>query len=221
MLAWQVQNKEKKVGQDSESLAFLQMVNKIRSRFNHDDSKTNPGYVLSSVIKSSYPKNTSIKLIVRFDRCLTVDNSVTFTCDVTTTIDHIIFKVLSDMKPYDSNVADEFLLQVSGINEYLNNSAQLQEYEFVHYCYKFDKDVEFILVRKSDLVQTLSRTAEDDVNDSNVKIDEITPQELTKKLLFEDLVSKFFRQINSNVVFFRFHEKSVKLLFTEHFDGKS
>ena len=177
------------------------MVNKIRSRFNHEDSKTNPGYVLSSVIKSSYPKNTSIKLIVRFDRCLTVENSVTFTCDVTTTIDHIICKVLSDMKPNDSNVADEFLLQVSGINEYLNNSAQLQEYEFVHYCYKFDKDVEFILVRKSDLVQTLSRTAEDDVNDSNVKIDEITPQELTKKLLFEDLVSKFFRQINSNFYF--------------------
>ena len=95
------------------------------------------------------------------------------------------------MKPYDSNVAEEFLLQVSGINEYLNNSAQLQDYEFVHYCYKFDKDVEFILVPKSDLVQSLSRSAEDDVNDSNVKIDDITPQELTKKLLFEDLVSDF------------------------------
>ena len=71
---------------DSESQAFVEMLTKVRTRHKYDDAKTNAGLVINPIITSTYPKNTSIKLMVRFDRCLTKENAVTFTCDVSTTI---------------------------------------------------------------------------------------------------------------------------------------
>ena len=104
---------------DSETHAFVEMLTKLRSRFKHDDPKTNTGLVINPVIKTStYAKNTEIKLVVRFDRCLTQDNVVTFTCDVSSSIYVIISKVLfaTDQNDADSN---DYVLQVSGVNEYL------------------------------------------------------------------------------------------------------
>ncbi len=39
-----------------------------------------------------------------------------------------------------------FKLQVAGTSEYLEPDSQLQDYEYVHECYKYDRDPEFILV---------------------------------------------------------------------------
>ena len=38
---------------DSETHAFVEMLTKLRSRFKHDDPKTNTGLVINSVIKTS------------------------------------------------------------------------------------------------------------------------------------------------------------------------
>jgi phosphatidylinositol-4-phosphate 3-kinase len=52
----------------------------------------------------------------------------------------------------------DFFLQVAGTSEYLDPKSQLQDYEYVHQCYKYDKDLEFILVPEEDLQKPYLRT---------------------------------------------------------------
>ena len=73
------------------------MVTTVRSQYKHNVEKTNMGLIISPQIKSTYPAKTSIKVIVRYDRCLTKENMVTFTCDVSTSVVHIIFTVIAEL----------------------------------------------------------------------------------------------------------------------------
>ena len=173
------------VAYDSEVQAFVDMVTKVRSKYKYDDPKTNAGLVISPKIQSSYPANTSVKLIIGFDRCMTQDNVVRFTCDVTTSVEHIIGTVLLEVNA--NHKLEDYLLQVSGLTEFLEIGTQLRDYEYVHQCYKFDADVQFILVPKLDLVKTLARTAQDDLRDSEVSIEDISPMDQVKKISYEDL----------------------------------
>ena len=66
--------------------------------------------------------------------------------------------------------SDKYILQVAGINEYLQNDSYLQDYVYVHECYKFDKDAEFIVLLRDEALKTLARTAEDDRFDANIKV---------------------------------------------------
>ena len=177
--------KEKDVASDAEIQAFVDMVTKVRSRYKFDDLITNKGIMISPQIKSSYPKNTSMKLIVSFARCLTQENSVQFTCDVTSNVDHIIATVTAELEQADDPT--EYLLQVAGVCEYLDHDTALQDYEYVHQCYKFDQDVQFVLVPASDLIRTLQRSEADDSSDSNVKIEDISPLDQVKKLSYSEL----------------------------------
>ena len=177
--------KEKDVACDAEIQAFVEMVTKVRSRYKFDDLITNKGIMISPQIKSSYPKNTSMKLIVSFARCLTQENSVQFTCDVTSNVDHIIATVTAELEEADH--PSEYLLQVAEVCEYLDHNTALQDYEYVHQCYKFDQDVQFVLVPASDLVRTLQRSEADDSSDSNVKIEDISPLDQVKKLSYSEL----------------------------------
>ena len=162
-----IQKNEQEFAYDKEIQAFVDMVTIVRSAFKSDDDKTNVGLVISPKITSAYPEKTSIKIVVHFDKCITKENVVTFTCDVNSSIEHIICTVIADVKDQDVQ-ADKYILQVSGVNEYLENHSFLQEYEYVHQCYKFDRDVEFILLSTDDVVRSLARTPEDDIKDSKV-----------------------------------------------------
>ena len=70
----------------------------------------------------------------------------------------------------ENTESDKYILQVAGINEYLQNDSCLQDYVYVHECYKFDRDVEFIVLLRHNDLKTLARTPEDDRIDSNVKV---------------------------------------------------
>ena len=59
---------------------------------------------------------------------------------------------------------------MAGINEYLQNDSNLQDYVYVHECYKFDRDVEFIVLPRSEALKTLARTSKDDQIDCQVKV---------------------------------------------------
>ena len=89
-------HKEDDIAYDKEVQAFVDMVTKVRSQYKHNDEKTNMGLIISPQIKSAYPENTSIKVIVRYDRCLTKENNKTFTCDVSSSVEHIIFNVIAE-----------------------------------------------------------------------------------------------------------------------------
>ena len=77
------------------------MLTTVRSQYKYDVEETNMGLIISPKIKSAYPDNTSIKVVVRYDRCLTNENMVTFTCDVSSSIDHIIFNVTAEFSGKD------------------------------------------------------------------------------------------------------------------------
>jgi hypothetical protein len=96
------------------------MVSSLRSRFKHTDSRSNSGIVLSPKIATVYPLGTSVKLVVRpfGPSPADADNlpSVKFTCDVTTTVGHVLWKVLMDLeeKGFAVNKEDSFIFGVSG-----------------------------------------------------------------------------------------------------------
>ena len=77
------------------------------------------------------------------------------------------FKTISDS---ENTGSDKYILQVAGINEYLQNDSNLQDYVYVHECYKFDRDVEFIVLPRSEALKTLARTSKDDQIDCQVKV---------------------------------------------------
>ena len=89
--------KQEDIAYDKEVQAFVDMVTTVRSQYKHNVEKTNMGLIISPKIKSTYPAKTSIKVIVRYDRCLTKENMVTFTCDVSTSVVHIIFTVIAEL----------------------------------------------------------------------------------------------------------------------------
>ena len=70
---------------------------------------------------------------------------------------------------------------------FLEHEAQLKDYEYVLHCYKFDLEPEFILVPKSELSLNLARSAQDDVKDSKVKPEDISPLDQVKKVSYEEL----------------------------------
>ena len=86
----------------------------------------------------------------------------------------------------DVGDVDRFLLGVSGQAEYLL-SGQLSDYEYVHQCYKYDRDVRLCLACKSDIARDLARTASDDQLDSDPGFDQISPLDTLKTLSYDEL----------------------------------
>ena len=56
-------HKEEDIAYDNEVQAFVDMVTKVRSQYKADDESTNMGLIISPKIKSTYPDNTSVKVI--------------------------------------------------------------------------------------------------------------------------------------------------------------
>ncbi len=75
-----------------------------------------------------------------------------------TGIQHIIVNVLCDLEGDLKGETEEFVLQVAGTLEYLEPNSQLRDYEYVHQCYKYDRDLEFVLVSRANLKMPYLRT---------------------------------------------------------------
>ena len=86
---------------------------------------------------------------------------------VTSTVEYIITNVVVDILveteplekrlPFDE-VSSQYLLRVQDSCQYLSNDSQLKDYEYVHACYKMDKDVEFVLEPTKILCRPFRRT---------------------------------------------------------------
>ena len=165
------------VALDGEVLSFIAMVKEVRRQFMAEDVDTNPGIVAAVKLHASYPPHTEVKLVV--------DTSVVFTAAIDTDLSAIIAQVLVKMDR-DVGDVDRFLLGVSGQAEYLL-SGQLSDYEYVHQCYKYDRDVRLCLACKSDIARDLARTANDDQLDSDPGFDQISPLDTLKTLSYDEL----------------------------------
>ena len=177
----EIRKKEKNTAIDHETVAFTKIVNELRSEFSCDDVETNPGIVLSPTaqLASSYPESTSVRVIVEVN-----SGTKSFTCNVGSTVEHLIAEVVFDAPNQSTN---DFILQIIGRKEYLRNNAKLEDYEYVHQCFKYDRDLEFALVPISSLHRYLRRTEEDDECDTNIKVEELNTADRCRTLSYDDL----------------------------------
>ena len=84
-----------------------------------------------------------------------------------------------------------YMLRVKDSSEYLENDSQLKEYEYVHLCYKLDKDVEFVLERIETIPRPYQRTEADDASDSNIEVKDITPLDYWKTISYNNICIYF------------------------------
>ncbi|XP_046395190.1 phosphatidylinositol 4-phosphate 3-kinase C2 domain-containing subunit beta isoform X2 [Ischnura elegans] len=177
---------------DCDLKAFQAMVKKLRGEFLYSDTCTNVGLVISPTLESTYTEGTSIKLIVRVKEFC---GPITFTCDVTSTVEHVILHIVCEIEGrMGSSVslaeatADDFVLKVLGRAEYLSSHSCLADYEYVHQCIKLEKDVELSLVPLEMLKRPLARTLQDDKRGSLLTLDDLLPNEPVNPISHDTLL---------------------------------
>eukprot|EP00094_Tigriopus_californicus_P006951 TCALIF_06692-PA protein Name:"Similar to Pik3c2a Phosphatidylinositol 4-phosphate 3-kinase C2 domain-containing subunit alpha (Mus musculus)" AED:0.07 eAED:0.07 QI:217/0.70/0.61/1/0.64/0.55/18/0/1515 len=179
-------HKEKDVTMDKEIVAFAQMVKDVRSKFKFDEKETNPGIVNCPKIVSPYPLDTCVKIVVHWSSGLNRKHT-NFTSLVTNKVEMLIGKAVVDLINSEGLDTRDFSFQVMGSIEVLDPNACLKDFEHVHQCYKFDRDVEFELIHRKDMILPYLRTAEDDKRALNIRIEDISPKDQTKTLSYDDL----------------------------------
>lgn len=170
------------VAQDGEVLAFTNMVREIRQLFIHSDTSTNPGLVKAARLEANYPAGTELKIVVHHRGC---PEPVNFTASVNTELTQIVAKVLVELDR-DIDCCSAYLLQVHGKGEYLQDGT-LSQYEYVHQCYKYDRDVRLTMVHQNLVQRSLARTEEDDLQDLQLSYQQISPLDHARTLSHEDL----------------------------------
>ncbi|XP_024085910.1 phosphatidylinositol 4-phosphate 3-kinase C2 domain-containing subunit alpha isoform X2 [Cimex lectularius] len=169
---------------DPDLLAFHTLVKELRGKFKYTDSSTNLGLVISPSIEHNYNSGTSVKLVIH---CPTLENNsnVTFTCDVSSTVEHVLGHVACEIG-HDS--ISDHILKVYGQEEYLEIQSSLCDYEYVHQCIKLDKDIELTYLDVSTLHRPFLRTAEDDIRDCQITLDDLIPKEPVQPISHESLL---------------------------------
>lgn len=171
----------------SDLRAFHAMVLDLRAEHLHDDLYTNTGLVTSATIESHYSEGTSIKLVVH---SLNGKSSqpVTFTCDVDSTVEHVILHVMCELEGDIQGEASDYVLRVWGLAEYLTPSTSLSDYEYVHNCIKLDEDVSLVIMHMDDVCRPLARTVQDDNRDKTLTLENLLPNEPVTPISYESLL---------------------------------
>ena len=164
------------VALDGEVISFIEMVQGVRRQYQFDNPLTNPGIVTAVRLRASYPSNTEMKLRV---------DSVMFTAAVDTELTMIVAQALVKLDKDVATVGD-YRLKIAGQSEYMVD-GQLADYEYVHQCYKYDRDVHLALVHKNCIVRDVARTAVDDESDCNLSFEQISPLDTMKTLSYNSL----------------------------------
>ncbi|PSN54649.1 hypothetical protein C0J52_01070 [Blattella germanica] len=170
---------------DSELHAFHSMVKKLREEFPHSDPYTNVGLVVSPTIDSSCGEGTSIKMIVHSKN---EENPVTFTCDVSSTVEHVILHVVCELEGDLSGNVTDYVLKVWGSAEYFTSHTSLSDYEYIHQCIKLERDVELAILHVDQLTRPLTRTAQDDKRDAALTLEDLLPNEPVHPISYDSLI---------------------------------
>ncbi|CAB0033361.1 unnamed protein product [Trichogramma brassicae] len=176
---------------DPDLLAFHKMVKSVRGEFPFNDPSTNIGHIVSTIMESTYPENTSVKLIVHpkmLKNSIDTVQSISFTCDVTCSVEHVILNVACSLEDENTVNADQFCLRVWGLAEYLAPNTILSQYEYVHQCIKLEKDIEFAIETKVQMKKSIARTLQDDNRDQCLKLEDLLPQEPAQPISYDTLL---------------------------------
>ncbi|XP_029412140.1 phosphatidylinositol 4-phosphate 3-kinase C2 domain-containing subunit alpha [Nannospalax galili] len=148
--------------QNEEVAAFCQSIMKLKTKFPYTNHCTNPGYLLSPVTvqRNICGENASVKVSIEIEG---FQLPVTFTCDVSSTVEIIIMQALCWVHD-DLNQVDvgSYVLKVCGQEEVLQNNHCLGSHEHIQNCRKWDTEIKLQLLTFSAMCQNLARTAEDD-----------------------------------------------------------
>ncbi|KAM5186999.1 phosphatidylinositol 4-phosphate 3-kinase C2 domain-containing subunit alpha isoform 3-T4 [Callospermophilus lateralis] len=148
--------------QNEEVAAFCQSITKLKTKFPYTNHRTNPGYLLSPVTvqRNICGENASVKVSIEIEG---FQLPVTFTCDVSSTVEIVIMQALCWVHD-DLNQVDlgSYVLKVCGQEEVLQNNHCLGSHEHIQNCRKWDTEIKLQLLTFSAMCQNLARTAEDD-----------------------------------------------------------
>ncbi|XP_043472101.1 phosphatidylinositol 4-phosphate 3-kinase C2 domain-containing subunit beta [Leptopilina heterotoma] len=178
---------------DCDLQAFHKMVKSVRGEFPFNNPSTNIGHVISPIMENLYPEGTSIKLVVHSQ--ISGDSkdplpSVTFTCDVNSSIEHVIFTVACSLDE-DNTVNMEnniYCLRVWGLSEFLAPNTTLAQYEYIHQCIKLEKDIELAIMVRDQIKQSIARTLQDDNRDLCVTLEDLLPNEPLQPISYDTLL---------------------------------
>uniref|UniRef100_F7ILS1 Phosphatidylinositol 4-phosphate 3-kinase C2 domain-containing subunit alpha n=4 Tax=Simiiformes TaxID=314293 RepID=F7ILS1_CALJA len=148
--------------QNEEMAAFCQSITKLKTKFPYTNHRTNPGYLLSPVTlqRNICGENASVKVSIEIEG---FQLPVTFTCDVSSTVEIIIMQALCWVHD-DLNQVDvgSYVLKVCGQEEVLQNNHCLGSHEHIQNCRKWDTEIRLQLLTYNAMCQNLARTTEDD-----------------------------------------------------------
>ena len=186
---------EKDIAADKETIAFTEMIRGLRLKSKATDVNSNSGMIFSTRMETTYPAGETMKLVVLLPEGFH-QRKIAFTYNVTSTIEHIITNVIVEMlvdsqrdekRVSFDGVQFQYMLRVKDSCEYLINNSQLKDYEYVHSCYKLDKDLEFVLEPLEKICRPFKRSIEDDNSDSNIKVKDINTLDHWKRLSYNEL----------------------------------
>nr|KAF6438676.1 phosphatidylinositol-4-phosphate 3-kinase catalytic subunit type 2 alpha [Molossus molossus] len=186
--------------QNEEVAAFCQSITKLKTNFPHTDHCTNPGYLLSPVTvqRNICGENTSVKVSIEIEG---FQLPVTFTCDVSSTVEIIIMQALCWVHD-DLNEVDvgSYVLKVCGQEEVLQNNHCLGSHEHIQNCRKWDTEIKLQLLTLGAMCQNLARTAEDDETpvDLNKYLHQIEKpyKEVMTRHPIEELLDSYHNQVD-------------------------
>uniref|UniRef100_A0A8I5N4H6 Phosphatidylinositol 4-phosphate 3-kinase C2 domain-containing subunit alpha n=1 Tax=Papio anubis TaxID=9555 RepID=A0A8I5N4H6_PAPAN len=185
--------------QNEEMAAFCRSITKLKTKFPYTNHRTNPGYLLSPVTaqRNICGENASVKVSIEIEG---FQLPVTFTCDVSSTVEIIIMQALCWVHD-DLNQVDvgSYVLKVCGQEEVLQNNHCLGSHEHIQNCRKWDTEIRLQLLTFSAMCQNLARTAEDDetpvdLNKHLYQIEKPYKEALTRHPV-EELLDSYHNQV--------------------------
>ncbi|XP_029812515.1 phosphatidylinositol 4-phosphate 3-kinase C2 domain-containing subunit alpha isoform X2 [Suricata suricatta] len=185
--------------QNEEVAAFCESITKLKANFPYTNHCTNPGYLLSPVTiqRNICGENASVKVSIEIEG---FQLPVTFTCDVSSTVEIIIMQALCWVHD-DLNQVDigSYLLKVCGQEEVLQNNHCLGSHEYIQNCRKWDTEIKLQLLTFSAMCQNLARTAEDDKTsvDLNKHLHQIEKpyKEIMTRYPVDELLNSYHNQV--------------------------
>ncbi|CAG0891228.1 unnamed protein product [Darwinula stevensoni] len=167
---------------DSEIKMFMQSLMTLRSEFIYSDHFTNPGLIVSPMIEGQL-QDADMKVTVHCNA--DEDHPVSFKVNPSTTVEQIIMQVYCELKlPGEPG---DYVLKVFGHPEYLAPESLICEYEYVHECLKFDRDIKLRLVHSDTVKTPFARVQEDDERAAEIHVADILPYGYGEGISYQSL----------------------------------
>ncbi|XP_055692342.1 phosphatidylinositol 4-phosphate 3-kinase C2 domain-containing subunit alpha isoform X1 [Lutzomyia longipalpis] len=113
---------------------------------------------------------------------------VVFTCDISTTVEHVIMHAFCELEGQIRGEVSDFALKPIGVVEWLSPKSKLNQLECIHNSIKLEKDVQLGLCLKTSNMRNVARTLQDDLRDAEIKPEDILAHEPVSSISYNNLM---------------------------------